>query len=89
MMHIKEPFLLIRKSSLCEAAGLLSCYWSGPVPYVCLHIIKNKTVPSFLPPNNGTHCNAKYKGEEMFVFNDVLNIFYLQLRTTDVKVETC
>ena len=33
MMHIKEPLLLIGKSSLC-GAGFLSCYWSGPLPYV-------------------------------------------------------
>ena len=32
MVHIKEPLLLIRKSSLCdvEAAGFLSHYQNGP-----------------------------------------------------------
>ena len=34
MMHIKQPLLLIGKSSLLAAAGFLSCYLSGPLPYV-------------------------------------------------------
>ena len=42
MMHIKEPLLLIGKSSLCAAAGFLSRYLSGPLPYVGRHITVNK-----------------------------------------------
>ena len=36
MMHIKEPLLLIGKSSLCDVAtaGFLSHYQNGPLPYV-------------------------------------------------------
>ena len=34
MMHIKEPFLLIGKSSPCGGSGYLSRYLSGPLPYV-------------------------------------------------------
>ena len=34
MMHIKEPLLLIEKSSPCGAAGFLSRYLSGPLPYL-------------------------------------------------------
>ena len=34
MMHIKEPLLLIGKSSPCGSSGFLSCYLSGPLPYV-------------------------------------------------------
>ena len=30
MVHIKEPLLLIDKSSLCAAAGFLSHYQNGP-----------------------------------------------------------
>ena len=30
MVHIKEPLLLIRKSSLCGTAGFLSHYQNGP-----------------------------------------------------------
>ena len=35
MMHIKEPLLLIGKSSPCGGSGFpLSRYLSGPIPYV-------------------------------------------------------
>ena len=34
MMHIKEPLLLIGKSSQCGGSGFLSQYLSGDVPYV-------------------------------------------------------
>ena len=34
MVHIKYPLLLIRKSSLLAAAGFLSHYQNGPLPYV-------------------------------------------------------
>ena len=34
MMHIKEPLLLIGKSSLCGGSGFLSRYLSGPLPSV-------------------------------------------------------
>ena len=34
MMYIKEPLLLIGKSSLCGGSGFLSRYLSGPLPYV-------------------------------------------------------
>ena len=34
MMHIKELLLLIGKSSHAAAAGFLSRYLSGPLPYV-------------------------------------------------------
>ena len=33
MMHIKEPLLLIGKSSPCGGGGFLSRYLSGPLPY--------------------------------------------------------
>ena len=42
MMHIKEPLLLIGKSSQVAAAGFLSRYLSGPLPYVRRHITVNK-----------------------------------------------
>ena len=34
MMHIKEPLLLIGKSTYVAAAGFLSPYQSGSLPYV-------------------------------------------------------
>ena len=34
MMHIKEPLLLIGKSSPCGSSGFLSCYLNGPLQYV-------------------------------------------------------
>ena len=34
MMHIKEPLLLIGKSTHVAAADFLSRYLSGPLPYV-------------------------------------------------------
>ena len=34
MMHIKEPLLLIGKSSPCGGSGFLSRYLSDPLPYV-------------------------------------------------------
>ena len=34
MVNIKEPLQLIEKSSHVAAAGFLSCYLSGPLPYV-------------------------------------------------------
>ena len=43
MVHIKEPLLLIGKSSPCgAAAGFLSPYLSGPLPYVLRHITVDK-----------------------------------------------
>ena len=36
MVHIKEPLLLIGKSSPCSGGtGFFSLYLSGPLPYVC------------------------------------------------------
>ena len=56
--HIKEPLLLIGKSSHVAAAGFLSRYLNGPLPYVRRHITVNvlsasliKAFPSFLPEN--------------------------------------
>ena len=37
MLHIKEPLLLIGKSSHVAAADFLSHYLSGPLPYVRRH----------------------------------------------------
>ena len=34
MMHIKEPLLLIGKSSLCGGSGFPLSYLSGSLPYV-------------------------------------------------------
>ena len=34
MIHIKEPLLLIGKSSPCGGSGFLSRYLCGPLPYV-------------------------------------------------------
>ena len=42
MMHIKEPLLLIGKSSLCGGSGFPFSYLSGPLPYVWRHITVNK-----------------------------------------------
>ena len=39
VVHIKEPLLLIGKSSPC---GFLSRYMNGPLPYVRRHITVNK-----------------------------------------------
>ena len=42
-VHIKEPLLLIGKSSPCGGRGFpLSHYLSGPLPYVRRHITVNK-----------------------------------------------
>ena len=46
MVHIKEPLLLIGKSSLCGGKGFLSHYLSGPLPYAKRHITVNKNVLS-------------------------------------------
>ena len=44
MVHIKEPLLLIEKSSpCCDDIGILLSL-SGPLPYVQRHIIVNKNV---------------------------------------------
>ena len=43
MMHIKEPLLLIEKSSHVAAACFLSHYLNGPLPYVWRHITVNIT----------------------------------------------
>ena len=58
MVHIKEPLLLIGKSSPFSAdSSFLSRYLNGPLPYVRRHITVNKNVlivslnktfPSFL-----------------------------------------
>ena len=42
MVHIKEPLLLIGKSSPCGGSGFLLYYPSGPLPYVRRHITVNK-----------------------------------------------
>ena len=42
MVHIKEPLLLIGKSSHVVAAGFFSYYLSGPLLYVRRHITVNK-----------------------------------------------
>ena len=42
IMHIKEPLLLIEKSSLYGGSGFLSPYVNGPLPYVWRHITVNK-----------------------------------------------
>ena len=41
IVHIKEPLLLIGKSSSCGGSGF-PLYLSGPLPYVRLHITINK-----------------------------------------------
>ena len=41
MMHIKEPLLLIGKSSPCGGSGF-PISLSGPLPYVRRHITVNK-----------------------------------------------
>ena len=38
MVHIKEPLLLIGKKAYVAAAGFLSRYLNGPLPYVQRHI---------------------------------------------------
>ena len=56
MMHIKEPLLLIGKSSLCGGSGFLSLSeWSFTIcltPYNrnknVLSVSLNKTIPSFI-----------------------------------------
>ena len=40
MVHLKEPLLVIGKSSLCSGVSVLY----GPLPYVQCHIIVNKNV---------------------------------------------
>ena len=42
MIHIKEPLLLIGKSSLCGGSRFLFHYLNGPLPYVRRHITVNK-----------------------------------------------
>ena len=41
MMHIKEPLLLIGKSSPCGGSGFPIHYLIGPLPYVWCHITIN------------------------------------------------
>ena len=53
MVHIKEPLLLIERVAHVTAAGFLSRYLNGPLPYVQCHIktiFKNvlSMFPSFL-----------------------------------------
>ena len=73
MVHIKEPLLLIRKSSLCSGSTgfpLLLCqYLNGPLPYVRRHITinknvlsesLNKTFTSFLSINSYKFVSIKY-----------------------------
>ena len=48
MMHIKDPLLLIGKSSPCGSTGFLAHYLSGPTPYNVLSSSLNKIIPSFL-----------------------------------------
>ena len=48
MIHIKEPMLLIEKSSPCGSRSFLFRYLSGPLPYVRRHITVNKNVLSAL-----------------------------------------
>ena len=50
----KRTLAANQKVAYVAAAGFLSCYLSGPLPYVCRHINKNvlsaslnKTLPSF------------------------------------------
>ena len=53
IVHIKQPLQLIEKSSPLAAAGFLSRYLCGPLPYNSkinvLSASLNKTFPSFLP----------------------------------------
>ena len=42
MVHIREPLLLIDKSSPCGDRAFLSGYQNGPFPYVRRHITVNK-----------------------------------------------
>ena len=49
MVHIKEPLLLIGKSSYVVAASFLSRYLNGPLPYVRRHITVNNHIQN-LPP---------------------------------------
>ena len=42
MMHIKEPLLLIGKSSICGGSGFPLYCPSGPLPYVQRHITVNE-----------------------------------------------
>ena len=45
MVHIKEPLLLVGKSSPCGGSGFpLSRYLNGPLPYVRRHITVTKCV---------------------------------------------
>ena len=48
MVHIKEPLLLIGKSSPYRAAGFLFRYLNGPLPYVWCHITIIKCVECIL-----------------------------------------
>ena len=48
IVHIKEPLLLTKRVAYVVAAGFLSHYLNGPLPYVHCHITVNKTFPSFL-----------------------------------------
>ena len=71
MVHIKEPLLLPERVAYVVAAGFLSHYLSGPLPYVWRHITVNKMcwvrikhiLPSFLPfathiPHIGLECSV-------------------------------
>ena len=42
MVHIKEPLLLIERVAHVAAAGFLSHYLSGHLPYVRCHITVNE-----------------------------------------------
>ena len=64
IMHIKEPLLLIGKSSPCCGSGfpLSLSEWSFTIclmpynrKYNVLSVSLNKTFPSFVPPSNPLH----------------------------------
>ena len=66
MMYIKEPLLLIGKSSPCGGSGfpLSLSEWSFTIIYVHCHITVNKMC---------------WRKEGNVLFNDTLNTFYLLL----------
>ena len=84
LMHIKEPFLLIRKScpcggsrfplSLSELSFTVYVRRHITINKICLSSSLNKTFPSLLP-----FFQTYGRKEGNVLFNDALNTFYLRL----------
>ena len=88
MVHIKDPLLLIKRSSPCSGGSkfLLSLYeWSFTICPTIYHGIKMclvcRSIKHFLRSCSVSHFSSTLVcgRKEMCLFNDTLNTFYLHL----------